>query len=74
MTPLQCRLGRTALGWTFRQLGRKANVSGNTVSRFETGKTALPLTVMVMQRALEVAGVEFTNGDALHVRVRRREK
>jgi transcriptional regulator with XRE-family HTH domain len=72
MTPLQCKLGRTALGWTVRQLAQKAKVSANTVSRFESGKTeAQPSTVTVMQQALELEGIEFTNGDAPGIRVRR---
>jgi transcriptional regulator with XRE-family HTH domain len=73
MTPLQCKLGRTALGWTVRQLAHTAKVSANTVSRFESGKTeAQPSTVIVMQQALEAGGVEFTNGDQPGVRLKRK--
>jgi transcriptional regulator with XRE-family HTH domain len=73
MTPLQCKLGRTALGWTVRKLAHEAKVTANTVSRFETGQTAAqPSTLAMMRQALERGGVIFVdNGDGEGVKLRR---
>jgi hypothetical protein len=47
-------------------------VSGPTLRNFEAGKTTpLRATLTVIQRTLEGAGVEFTNGDAPGVRLRK---
>jgi transcriptional regulator with XRE-family HTH domain len=64
ISPLQCKLGRTAVGWTVSDLAEKSGVTANTVSKFETMKVkANPATVSVIQRALEEAGVVFTRDE-----------
>lgn len=68
--PIHCRLGRTALSWGVRDLARKAKVSPNTVARFERGEAARPETITLLQRTMEQAGVEFTNGNRPGVRLR----
>jgi transcriptional regulator with XRE-family HTH domain len=71
MIPLQCRLGRTALGWGVRDLAREAKVSPSTVAIFERGDALLPGTVDKLRLALEVAGVKFIaeNGGGPGVRL-----
>jgi hypothetical protein len=44
-------------------------VSIDTVARFERGDQLKERTVEALQRALEAAGVEFTNGDQPGVRL-----
>lgn len=67
--PVQCKMARAALGWGVRDLGAAAKVSQDTVVRFERGDDLKPRTVEAIQRALEAAGVEFTNGDGPGVRL-----
>jgi transcriptional regulator with XRE-family HTH domain len=68
-TPVQCRMARAALGWGVRELALKAKVSMDTVARFERGDELKERTIDALQRAFEVAGVEFTNGDQPGVRL-----
>jgi predicted transcriptional regulator len=73
MTPAQCRAARALLDWTQGKLCEAAQVSGPTVQNFEDGKiTPHRATLAMMQRALEDAGVEFTNGNAPGVRLKPR--
>ena len=67
--PVQCRMARSALGWGVRELAAAAKVSVDTVARFERGDALKERTVEALQRALEAAGVEFTNGDRPGVRL-----
>src|SRR6266550_4577521 len=68
-TLLQCRMARAALGWGVRELAAAAKVSTDTVARFERGDELKERTIDALQRALELAGVEFTNGDQPGVRL-----
>ena len=63
ISPLQIRMARAALGWGVRELGMKAGISANTVSRFETGGGAMVETVIHIQTALENAGIVFIPQD-----------
>jgi transcriptional regulator with XRE-family HTH domain len=69
--PLQCRMARAALGLGVRELAAAAKVSADTVARFERGDELRARTIDALQRTLETAGVEFTNGDQPGVRVAR---
>ena len=70
MTSAQVRAARGLLNWTVRELADKANVHRNTVTNIETGRCAGdPETLSAIQRALERAGVEFTNGKRPGVRL-----
>jgi transcriptional regulator with XRE-family HTH domain len=71
MNAVQLRMARAALGWGVRDLGRKAGVTANTVTRIENGADAKQSTIDRLRRALEAAGVEFTNGDQPGVRLRK---
>jgi predicted transcriptional regulator len=73
MTPAQCRAARALLDWTQDKLCETAQVSGPTVRNFENGKISPHrATLAMIQRALEDAGVEFTNGNAPGVRLKPR--
>jgi len=67
--PVQCRMARAALGLGVRELAASAKVSTDTVARFERGDELKERTIEALQRALETAGVEFTNGEQPGVRL-----
>jgi len=69
MKAIQLRMARAAIGWGVRELAEKAGVTANTVTRIENGADAKQSTIDALQRALEAAGIEFTNGDQPGVRV-----
>src|SRR3974377_2538685 len=69
--PVQCRMARAALGLGVRGLAVAAKVSIDTVARFEGGDELKERTIDALRRALEEAGVEFTNGDQPGVRLSR---
>ena len=69
LLPVQCRMARAALGLGVRELAAMAKVSIDTVVRFERGDELKERTIDALQRALETAGVEFTNGDHPGVRL-----
>ena len=62
-------MARAAVGWGVRELAAKAGVTANTVTRIENGADAKQSTIEMLQRALEAAGIEFTNGDQPGVRL-----
>lgn len=66
-------MARAALGLGVRELGEAANVSPDTIVRFEKGGTLQPRTVAAIRAALEAAGVEFIaeNGGGAGVRLRK---
>ncbi len=72
MLPVQCRMARIALSLGVRDLAALAQVSTNTVTRFEAfdpkaegmGPPLKPRTVDAIRAALEAAGIAFLdNGD-----------
>jgi transcriptional regulator with XRE-family HTH domain len=69
LLPVQCRMARAALGLGVRELAAAAKVSIDTVARFERGDELKERTIEALQRTLETAGVEFTNGDRPGVRL-----
>jgi len=73
MTVVQCRMARAALGIGIRELAAMAEVSPNTVSRFERGETLYDRTVDALRVALEAAGVIFIdeNGEGPGVRLKK---
>jgi len=69
-TGAQVRAARGLLGWTQGQLAEAADVAVATVKGMEAGRSQpRRATVQAIQRALEAAGVEFTNGDQPGVRM-----
>lgn len=74
MTPAQCRAARGLLKWSQEGLANAAEVGIVSVRQFENENTEpRRATLAAIRRALEAAGVEFTNGDAPGVRLRKRE-
>jgi transcriptional regulator with XRE-family HTH domain len=69
MRAIQLRMARAAIGWGVRELAEKAGITANTVTRIENGADAKQSTIDALQRALEAAGIEFTNGDQPGVRL-----
>ena len=70
----QVRAARAMLRIEQRDLAATAGVSLETVKRIERSPgpiSALAATVEKIQRALESAGVEFTNGDEPGLKLRK---
>ena len=72
----QLRGARGLLGWSQSELGKRAGLSLPTVKRVETekGPRVSDQARAKLQRALEVAGIEFIeeNGGGPGVRLRKR--
>lgn len=73
MLPVQCKMARAAVGLGVRDLAEKADVSPETVVRFEQGAALRDRTIAAIRAALEAAGVDFIaeNGGGVGVRLRR---
>nr|WP_281241197.1 helix-turn-helix transcriptional regulator [Thalassobaculum litoreum] len=71
VTGTQIRMARAAVGWSTRKLADDAGVHHNTVSRIERGEPTNKGTLLLLQQALEAAGVEFIpeNGGGAGVRL-----
>jgi DNA-binding XRE family transcriptional regulator len=75
MSPAQCRAARGLIAMDQATLAEAANVSRNVIIDFEKGRRVPGRNnLAAIQRALEEAGVEFTNGKAPGVRLRRSKK
>ncbi len=59
ISPLQCRMARAGLKLGVRELGALADVSPNTVARFERGENLHRRTIKAIQGALMSEGAEF---------------
>ena len=73
MKAIQLRMARAAVGWGVRELAKRAGLTANTVTRIENGADAKQSTIDKLQHVLELAGVEFTNGDRPGVRMKEPE-
>src|SRR5260370_15217341 len=70
MTPAQCRAGRALIELKQPALAEKAGLGLSTIVDFERGRRAVSAEVVAaIARALEAAGVEFTNGGQPGVRM-----
>ena len=58
-------MARAALGWGVRDLGMRAGIAANTVSRFENGMGTNLTTLRQIQAALDKAGVIFIPADSV---------
>jgi transcriptional regulator with XRE-family HTH domain len=74
MLPVQCKMSRAALGWGVRELAAKAEISIETVWRFENGEQLRERTIEVIRKALEKGGVVFIteNGGGPGVRLKKK--
>ncbi len=67
LTPAQLRAARALLGWSRDTLADKSGTATPTVQAFESrGSDPKLSTVNKWQRALEAAGVEFTDENPEH--------
>jgi transcriptional regulator with XRE-family HTH domain len=74
ITAPQLRAARALLGWSQDDLARRSKVSKPTIVRLEHGEGEIggyPSTRGKLQRALEAAGIEFTNRGEPGVRLRK---
>ena len=64
ITPDQCLEARELLGWSRVRLGSRCGLSHTSLRRFEVG-VLFPKSesLAAIERALNEAGVEFTDGD-----------
>jgi hypothetical protein len=70
----QIRAARALLRWSAEDLSRESSVSLRTIQRAELADGETRLTVannLAVRRALESAGVEFTNGGQPGVKLAR---
>ncbi|WP_197730445.1 helix-turn-helix domain-containing protein [Rhizobium ruizarguesonis] len=56
-------MARTALDMGVKQLADAADVSTNTIVRFERGEDLKPRTIAAIRTVLEEAGVVFLDGN-----------
>jgi transcriptional regulator with XRE-family HTH domain len=73
----QLRAARALLGWSQERLSEASGVSIPTIKRLEPGAGLVQTrvdTLDKLRRALEAAGVEFTNGGEPGVKLRRKDQ
>ena len=71
----QIRMARGALHIGVRELAEMAKVAPMTITRLENGHSGGHAnTIRKIQGALEAAGVEFIDGDAPGVRLRKKRR
>ena len=74
----QLRAARALLGWSQTELAKRADLSLPTVKRVETetGPKVSESARSALQRALDLAGIEFIpeNGGGPGVRLRKRQR
>jgi hypothetical protein len=71
------RAARALLRWEQRDLAEASGISLATIKRLEVAPGTLAAhssTVIALRRALESAGIEFTNGGGLGVRLKAHTK
>ena len=71
----QLRAARALLGWSQERLADASGVSTPTIKRLEPGEGLVQTrvdTLDKLRRALEAAGVDFTNGGEPGVKLRRK--
>jgi ribosome-binding protein aMBF1 (putative translation factor) len=63
ITPAECKAARELLGWSRARLAARADdISESTIRTFEGGSRPAEQKIIAIERALEAAGVAFTNG------------
>ncbi|ACB28458.1 helix-turn-helix domain-containing protein [Methylobacterium radiotolerans] len=74
LAPSTCKAARAGLDIPVRELARRADVSTNTLTRYENGAELRARTVKAIQEALEAAGATFLADDGQGPGVRLRER
>jgi transcriptional regulator with XRE-family HTH domain len=72
----QFRAARALLNWSRAELAKRAGQHASTVKRVETpdSENVSDEARAMLKTTLEAAGVEFTNGDAPGVRLKRSKR
>jgi transcriptional regulator with XRE-family HTH domain len=71
ISPAQIRAARSLLGWKQSDLATASDLSLTAMNNIERGASdPRASTLDGIQKALEAAGIEFTNGDAPGVKLR----
>ena len=74
ITSGQCRGARAMLGINRTQLAEMSGVSARAIADFEAdNRNPIRATMAALQRALEDAGIEFTNDDQPGVRLAKKK-
>ncbi|MEE7487032.1 transcriptional regulator [Methylobacterium oryzae] len=63
ITPVTCKAARAGLDVPVRELARRADVSTNTIVRYEGGAELRDRTIRAIQAALEAEGATFLEND-----------
>jgi transcriptional regulator with XRE-family HTH domain len=63
MTPTQLKMTRAVSGLSVRELGGKAGVAANTITRIENGYGAKQSTLQALQAVLEEWVIFLADGD-----------
>jgi len=63
MNSEQCRVARTMLGWSIKQLSRKVRVAQRTISDFEAEGRVRPETKTRIRSLFVTNGIEFIEDD-----------
>ena len=81
MAPDQLKAARALLGWSFDRVAARSGTSAQLVRAFEKTGRIVPMNIpgrpvpidalAAIHDTLEAAGIEFTNGDAPGVRMRK---
>jgi transcriptional regulator with XRE-family HTH domain len=70
-----CRAARALLHWSQTDLSKASAVATKTIADYERGaRTPYDRTLRDLRQAFEAAGIEFTNGDASGLRLKRRKR
>jgi transcriptional regulator with XRE-family HTH domain len=70
LSAAQCRAARALIEWSRDELAGASKVALRTIVDFERGaREPRAATLEALRRALETAGVEFTNGERPGVRM-----
>jgi len=74
ITGEKCKLARKLLGWSLEVLANKVRLSEIEIARFEAGMRGMSfIGAALIRRALETAGIKFTDGGGPGVRLRKPE-
>jgi transcriptional regulator with XRE-family HTH domain len=81
VAPDQLKAARALLGWSFDRVAARSGTSAQLVRAFEKTGRIVPMNIpgrpvpidalAAIRDTLEAAGIEFTNGDAPGVRMRK---
>jgi len=67
-------MARAGLDWSVRDLAAHAQISPNTISRYENGKDAYGDTLAKLEQVLSEAGADFLPDNGVRIRKREEQK